>query len=86
VRHGRGIQYVEHTEGDGAKVFKAVANSGLRSQRSWTRLIDRVRRKPGSRSKIRRHPPLLAPSTAPSKRFSTVFSVPESGTVRTKIL
>jgi bifunctional non-homologous end joining protein LigD len=29
VRHGRGIQYVQHTEGDGAKVFKAVCKLGL---------------------------------------------------------
>jgi bifunctional non-homologous end joining protein LigD len=27
--HGRGIHYVEHTEGDGAKVFKAVCKLGL---------------------------------------------------------
>jgi hypothetical protein len=31
-------------------------------------------------------PAATAPSTVPSKKFSTVFSVPESGRVRTKIL
>jgi bifunctional non-homologous end joining protein LigD len=30
LRHSRGgIQYVEHTEGDGAKMFKAVCKLGL---------------------------------------------------------
>jgi bifunctional non-homologous end joining protein LigD len=29
VRHGRGIQYVEHTEGDGVKMFKAISKLGL---------------------------------------------------------
>jgi bifunctional non-homologous end joining protein LigD len=27
--HGRGIQYVEHTEGDGGEMFKAVCKRGL---------------------------------------------------------
>jgi bifunctional non-homologous end joining protein LigD len=29
VRHGRGIQYVEHTEGDGMEMFKAICKVGL---------------------------------------------------------
>ena len=29
LRHGRGIQYVEHAEGDGDKMFAAVCNLGL---------------------------------------------------------
>jgi ATP-dependent DNA ligase len=28
-RTGRGIQYVEHTEGDGREMFKAVCKLGL---------------------------------------------------------
>jgi hypothetical protein len=28
-RHGRGIQYVEHTEGDGVEMFKAICTLGL---------------------------------------------------------
>ena len=29
LRHGRGIQFVEHTEGDGDEMFKAVCKLGL---------------------------------------------------------
>jgi bifunctional non-homologous end joining protein LigD len=29
MRHGRGIQYVEHTEGHGEKLFEAVCDLGL---------------------------------------------------------
>jgi hypothetical protein len=29
VRHGRGIQYVEHSEGDGVEMFKAICKLGL---------------------------------------------------------
>jgi len=29
VRHGRGIQYVEHAEGHGNKLFSAVCRLGL---------------------------------------------------------
>lgn len=29
LRHGRGIQYVEHAEGHGDKMFAAVCNLGL---------------------------------------------------------
>jgi bifunctional non-homologous end joining protein LigD len=29
LRHGRGIQYVEHSEGDGVEMFNAVCRLGL---------------------------------------------------------
>jgi hypothetical protein len=29
VRHGRGIQYVEHTEGEGREIFQAICKLGL---------------------------------------------------------
>jgi bifunctional non-homologous end joining protein LigD len=29
LRHGRGIQYVEHSEGHGEKLFEAVCDLGL---------------------------------------------------------
>ena len=56
LRHGRGIQYVEHAEGHGDKLFAAACNSGWRVlfPRSSTRPIARGRRRPGSKSKIRR--------------------------------
>ena len=58
LRHGRGIQYVEHAEGHGDKLLPPPVVSGWRElfQRSSTRPIARDRRKPGSRSRIRRHP------------------------------
>ena len=56
LRGDRGIQYVEHAEGHGDRLFDAVCTLALRVsfQRSWTRPIDRGSRKPGSKSKIRK--------------------------------
>src|SRR5215510_14319588 len=69
-----GIQYVEHTVGDGSKMFKAVCKLGLEGivSKKLMRPIARGRREPGSRSKIRKHRPQLALSTAP---FDTLRGV-----------
>jgi bifunctional non-homologous end joining protein LigD len=29
LRHGRGIQYAEHTEGDGREIFQTICKLGL---------------------------------------------------------
>jgi bifunctional non-homologous end joining protein LigD len=49
LRHDRGIQYVEHAEGHGDKMFAAVCQLGLRalSQRSSTPRINRARQRRG---------------------------------------
>jgi hypothetical protein len=33
LRHGRGIQYAEHTEGDGREIFQTICKLGLRGHR-----------------------------------------------------
>jgi len=55
VRHGRGIQYVEHAEGHGDRLFEAVCRLGLEGVVS-KKLVVRGRRNPGSKSKTRRPP------------------------------
>jgi bifunctional non-homologous end joining protein LigD len=72
-RTRRGIQYVEHTEGDGGEMFKAVCKLGLEAscQRKWTRLIGLVPRKPGSMSKIRKRLQPLTLSTAHCEKTET---------------
>ena len=52
-----GIQYVEHAEGHGDRLFDAACELGLEGivSRNSTRPIVRGNRKPGSKSKIRRH-------------------------------
>jgi bifunctional non-homologous end joining protein LigD len=57
-RSRAGIQYVEHTEGNGSKMFRLSASSAWRgsSPRSSMRHTSRDRRRPGSRSKTRKHP------------------------------
>jgi bifunctional non-homologous end joining protein LigD len=79
---------VEHTEGDGKQMFQAICKLGLEGIVS--KKLNAPYRSGPSKTWIKvknpKAPAALAPSTAPSKRFSTVFSVPESGTVRTKIL
>jgi len=61
VRHGRGIQYVEHTEGDGAKVFKVVCKLDLEGIVS--KKLDAPYKSGPSKawlkSKIRKHQQLL---------------------------
>jgi bifunctional non-homologous end joining protein LigD len=56
LRHDRGIQYVEHAEGHGDKMFAAVCHCGLEGivSRNWMRRIAQDRRKAGSKSKTRR--------------------------------
>jgi hypothetical protein len=58
VQHGRGIQYVEHAEGHGDRLFEAVCRLGLEGIVS--KKLDAPycsgRRKPGSKSKTRRPP------------------------------
>ncbi|MGB6769513.1 MAG: hypothetical protein WBE50_15745 [Methyloceanibacter sp.] len=58
LRGDRGIQYVEHTEGDGEKLFTAACKPGLEGscRRNSTRPIVRGNQKPGSKSKIRTRP------------------------------
>src|SRR5262245_26652277 len=57
LRHGRGIQYVEHAEGHGDKLYAAACKLGLEGivSKNSTPLIALVRRKLGSKSKIQRH-------------------------------
>jgi bifunctional non-homologous end joining protein LigD len=54
-RSRAGIQYVEHMEGDGADIFKAVCTQGLEGivSKKLDAHIARIHRKPGSKSKIR---------------------------------
>src|SRR5262249_15205322 len=62
LRQNEDIQYVAHIKGGGAKMFQAACKLGLEglSPRNWMRRIGQVRRKPGSRSRTRRHPLRLA--------------------------
>ena len=58
IRSRDGIQYVEHAEGHGDKLFAAACNLGLEGIVS-KKLNAQGRRKVGSRSKIQNHPPQL---------------------------
>ena len=63
-----GIQYVEHAEGHGDKMFAAVCQLGLEGIVSnSTPPIARDRRTPGSKSKIRKRLPLRGPPMAHSE-------------------
>ena len=57
IRSKGGIQYVEHADGHGERMFAAVCRLGLEGivSKLSMRLIVRDRRGPGLRSKTRRH-------------------------------
>jgi ATP-dependent DNA ligase len=84
----RGIQYVEHTEGDGAEMFKAVCKLGLEGIVS--KKLDSPYKSGPSKAWLKIKNPKAPADTRHRRylliRFSTVFRVPESGRVRTKIL
>jgi bifunctional non-homologous end joining protein LigD len=63
TRSRGGIQYVEHTEGHGEKLFEAVCDLGLEGivSKRLTSIYRSGPSRPGSKSKIRRHPLQLAP-------------------------
>jgi len=79
-RRKRGIQYVEHVEGDGARLVSAICHIGMEGslQRDLMHPIDQENRGRGSKSKIR-NPRLPPGPTMVRSEYSLLSVVRRSG-------
>ena len=76
-RSGEGIQYVEHTEGDGEEIFQAACKLGLEGIVS--KRLDAPYRSGPARSWLKTNPKAPAATRAADGTFSTLLALGKAG-------